>query len=242
MLSSTTGVLGNSSQANYAAGGSSQDAFARFRSSNSLPAGSIDLGLIKSIGYAAETKGITEKLIRMGYRQVEVDDMLAVIESAIKTSIRPQSSSQIIKGVHSFDHIDGIYWREELRFSDLRKNQNASQTTRGRKGNQQENNIQPPLADALTWADAVNDVTGAIIKKLSNMFAIPEAEIDESKPVTKYNVEPLVAVELRNWLVSRSQAEISIFDVMQSTSLMTLGEKVAAKSRYVAETGLCPLS
>lgn len=240
MLSSATGVLGNSSQANYAAGGTFQDAFARFRSSNGLPAVSIDLGLVKSIGYAAETKGVTERLVRMGYRPIEVDEVLAVIESAIKTPIRLQSSSQIITGIPSFDRIDGNYWRQDLRFSDLRKNQNASRTSRERKGNQEEKNIQHSLTDALTWADAVNVVTEAIIKKLSNMFTIPEAQIDKTMPMTKYNVDSLVAVELRNWLVSRSRAEISIFDVMQSTSLMMLGEKVAAKSKYVAEAGLCP--
>ena len=240
MLSSATGILGNASQANYAAGGAFQDAIARFRSSNGLPAVSIDLGMVKSIGYAAETKGVTERLIRLGYRPIEVDEVLALIESAIKTPIRPPSSSQIITGIAPFDRTDGKYWREDLRFSDLRKNQNISQASRERKGNAEEKNIQHSLANALTWADAVKVVTGAIIKKLSTMFTIPEADIDETMSITKYNVDSLVAVELRNWLVLRSQAEISIFDVMQSTSLMMLGEKVAAKSRYVAEMGLGP--
>ena len=241
MLSSVTGVLGNLSQANYTTGGTFQDAFARFRSSNGLPAVSIDLGLVKSIGYAAETEGVTERLIRMGYRPMEVNEVLAVIESAIKKPIRLQSSSQIITGIPSFDRVDGNYWREDLRFSDLRKNQNASQTSRERKSNQEENSIQHLLTNALSWADAVNVVTEAIIKKLSNMFTIPETEIDKSKPMTKYNVDSLVAVELRNWLVSRFQAEISIFDVMQSTSLMMLGEKVGLKSRYLTEAGIHPL-
>lgn len=241
MLSSATGVLGNISQANYTAGGTFQDAFARFRSSNGLPAVSIDLGLVKSIGYVAETKGVSERLIRMGYRPIEVDEVLAVIESAIKTPIRSQIYSQIITGIPSFDSISGNYWREELRFSDLRKHQIASRTSRERKGNQEENNIKHMLADALSWADAVNAVTSAIIKKLSNMFTIPETEIDKLMPLTKYNVDSLVAVEVRNWLVSHFQAEISIFDVLQSKSLMILGEKVSTKSRYVAEVGLRPL-
>lgn len=240
MLSSATGVLGSSGQANYAAGGTFQDAFAGFRNSNGLPAVSIDLGLVKSVGYAAETKGVTERLVRMGYRPIEVNEVLAVIESAIKRPVRLPSSSQIITGVPAFDRIDGNYWRQDLRFSDLRKNHNASRIPRERKGNREENNIQQSLTDALSWADAVNVVTEAIIKKLSNMFTIPEGQIDKSMPMSKYNVDSLVAVELRNWLVSLSQADISIFDMMQSTSLMMLGEKVAAKSRYVVEAGLCP--
>lgn len=49
MLSSLVGVAGNVSQANYSAGGSFQDALARYRNARGLPAVTLDLG-ISSVG------------------------------------------------------------------------------------------------------------------------------------------------------------------------------------------------
>jgi len=56
LLSSATGILGNRSQANYASGNTYQDALAKHRVSKGLPATSIDLGSILSVGYVAENK------------------------------------------------------------------------------------------------------------------------------------------------------------------------------------------
>lgn len=88
MLSSMTGVAGNSSQANYAAGGSFQDALARHRAAQGLPAVSLDLGMVRSVGYVAETKGVADRLMKSGYRFVEEEEVLRLIEAAITKPIR----------------------------------------------------------------------------------------------------------------------------------------------------------
>jgi NADP-dependent 3-hydroxy acid dehydrogenase YdfG len=59
MLSSISGVVGNRSQANYAAGNTFQDALARHRRQQGLPAVSIDLGLMLDIGLIAQRGGST---------------------------------------------------------------------------------------------------------------------------------------------------------------------------------------
>ena len=55
MLSSLVGVFGLASQCNYSAGGSYQDALAAHRVEQGLPGVSIDLGVVKSVGYLAES-------------------------------------------------------------------------------------------------------------------------------------------------------------------------------------------
>ncbi|KAF2766275.1 KR-domain-containing protein [Teratosphaeria nubilosa] len=57
MLSSATGILGNRAQANYAAGNVFQDQLAYHRRSLGLPASTLDLGTVLSVGYIAENKG-----------------------------------------------------------------------------------------------------------------------------------------------------------------------------------------
>ncbi|KAL2807721.1 hypothetical protein BJX63DRAFT_61499 [Aspergillus granulosus] len=241
MLSSATGVLGNTSQANYAAGGTFQDAFARYRTAQGLPAVSIDLGMVKSVGYVAETKGVAARLAKIGYRPLEEEEVLRIIESAIRTPLRTpgERHAQIITGLAQFEHPDDIIWREELRFSALRRLQSSSRTTSAsssKKGGA--DSFGSILSASTSLTEASDHVADAIVAKLSEMFMLAVAEIDKSRALGKYGVDSLVAVELRNWLVSRMQTEISIFDILHSSSLMVLAEKAAAKSKFVLKAGL----
>jgi KR domain-containing protein len=58
LLSSLAGIVGSISQANYAAGNTYQDALVNYRHAKGLPAQSIDLGLIKGVGYVEEHKEV----------------------------------------------------------------------------------------------------------------------------------------------------------------------------------------
>lgn len=235
MLSSITGIVGNTSQSNYAAGGTFQDALARHRTAKGLPAVSIDLGGVKSVGYVAETKGVEERLLRMGIAALEEEQVMNVIEAAIKRPLRHQDSSQIITGISPFSVSDGVIWREELRFQSLIKTKTSSQLGSGNSSTKDAGKFDEILTGSLSWGDAVDYIANDIVKKLSEMFLISEKEIDTSMPMAKYGVDSLVAVELRNWLVPRARADISIFDLLQSPSLVSLAAKVAAKSSYLAQ-------
>lgn len=236
MLSSLTGIVGNVSQANYTAGGTFQDALALYRTANGMPALSIDLGMVKSVGYVAEATGVSERLTKLGYISLEEDEVLRLIESGITTPHRTGSRScQIVTGLGAFATADDIHWREDPRFQSLKQ---VSMSGGGGGRSKDGTSFKDALAQALSWPDVVDLVTAAIIGKLAQMFMIPEDEFDRSQPLARYGVDSLVAVELRNWLVSHVQAEMSIFDVLQSTSLAGLASKAAAKSKLVAAAGV----
>ena len=248
MLSSLIGISGHTSQANYAAGATFQDAFARYRTAQGLPAISIDLGWVKSVGYVAETKGVAERMARMGYSQLEEAKVLRILESAIRDPKRTQSASQIVTGIGPFEATTqhDIPWRLEARFAALNA-QSGTSSDESSSGSKQQGKdgesskiLKDSLRNAFTWAEVMDLVVGAITRKLSDMFMIPEAEIDSSLPTSEYGVDSLVAVELRNWLFAKAAAEMSIFDMLQSKSLVVLAEKVAIKSAYVREAGLVP--
>lgn len=237
MLSSAAGISGNTSQSNYTAGNTFQDAFARFRTSQNLPAVTLDLGMVKSVGYVAETKGVAERLMKIGYRPLEEEEVLRLIEAAILQPKREQKASQIVTGLATFQEDDDIAWRQERRFLGLKRYARSSAAAAG-GSNQSANPFKEAIANSVSLGDAENVITGAIIGKLSEMFLLAEEEIDRSMPLTKYGVDSLVAVELRNWLIARVATELSIFDVLQSESLVMLSKKVAEKSRFVKEAGL----
>lgn len=239
ILSSFVGFGGNSSQANYGAGGSFQDALARHRTSMRLPALSIDLGMVASVGYVAENKGVAERLAKQGYKPIEEDEVLRLIESGISEPIRELDTCQIITGIPTGAGADwaNATWRHEPRFLGLRQTQSSGADVRGGKNNSID--LKAQLATASSWKDAVTFICNGIIKKLSEMFMIPETEFDKEAAMSRHGVDSLMAVELRNWLVSTAKTETSIFDVMQSTSLTALAEKVAAKSKLL-EASLLP--
>ncbi|KAI1132702.1 KR-domain-containing protein, partial [Nemania abortiva] len=66
MLSSGVGVVGNMSQADYAAGSAYQDIIARHRARKGWAAVTIDLGIVQSVGFVAESVGVEERLLKTG--------------------------------------------------------------------------------------------------------------------------------------------------------------------------------
>ena len=233
MLSSSAGVVGNTSQANYAAGGTFEDAFARYRASQGLPAVSLDLGMVKSVGYVSETKGVAERLAKQGWRPLGEQEVFHILETAMLHPRRDPRSSQIITGLEALENDDDIVWRREPRFwtPKHQHNQRHNSTT----GNRSNDSItlQDGLSNAESSESAVALVTGAVIGKLSAMFMLPDDEIKDSAPLSHYGVDSLVAVELRNWLNTHADCDISIFDVLQSVSLKALAGKVVERSKHV---------
>ncbi|TVY35171.1 Highly reducing polyketide synthase [Lachnellula subtilissima] len=233
MLSSSAGVVGNTSQANYAAGGTFEDAFARYRASQGLPAVSLDLGMVQSVGYVSETKGVAERLAKLGWRPLGEQEVFHILETAMLHPRRDPRSSQIITGLEALENDDDIVWRREPRFwTPKHQNNQRHNSTAGHRSNDAIT-LQDGLSNADSSETAVALVTAAVISKLSAMFMLPDDEIKDSAPLSHYGVDSLVAVELRNWLNTHADCDISIFDVLQSVSLKALAGKVVERSKHV---------
>ena len=229
MLSSVVGVAGNPSQANYGAAGTFLDALASHRTSKGLPAVSLDFGMIQSVGYVAENEAVAERLQKMGHQAISEPEMLTLVQLAIEKPFGEANQCQIVTGLQSGA---GTATRDpDLKFKALRlqnRAQNAGQTNPSGRVN-----LSELLASAKTLPDAIDTITKAIATKLSEDFMIPADDIDPAQPVSAFGVDSLVAVELRNWLLSQTKAEVSIFDVVQSKSLTALSTQIAVRSKYV---------
>ncbi|KAK6223142.1 type I polyketide synthase [Colletotrichum tabaci] len=237
LLSSLTGLGGNTSQANYSAGGTFQDAFAKYRTSQGLPGVSIDLASIQEVGFVANTEGVADRLTKTGLADIDEATLHKIVETAIQNPRRPVDLSQLITGILEFDETSTVAWVNDRRFSSVQLNHTGLSGSRGRTDQQPgaAARLSDSLQSATSGMDAVALILDAIVSKLADMFGLDVAEIDKKHPVSKYGVDSLIAVELRNWLVSSAGAETtSIFDVLHSPSLSDLAEKIGEKSRFVA--------
>ncbi|POS74158.1 polyketide synthase-3 [Diaporthe helianthi] len=230
LLSSLSGLLGNRSQANYAAGNTYQDAMARHLSAKGLPCVAIDLSVVDSVGIVANSQDtrIKERLQKEGFRPLSEADVLGLVDYAIRNPRRTPRTSQIATGVSRTAFV-----QHDRRFSMLQGGGSDSRPVgRGSSQSGQASvSIHEEIARAGSLDEAASAVQGALVEKISSMFVIPEKDIDPGRPLSHYGVDSLVAVEMRNWLVPNARVEISIFDLIGSSSLSGLALNVVKRAR-----------
>ena len=228
LLSSANGVLGSTSQANYAAAGSYQDALSRHRAALGLPAVTIDLGVVNSVGFVAEADdGIKDRLVKLGHRALEETEVLALVDSAIRNPCRTPRTAQLVTGITGT-----TVGTAEPRFAGLRRPAGTTPSTSPGitwGSNQREPSLHEQMTLAPSPSEAIILVECAIINKVAEMFVVPPADIDPTLSLATYGVDSLVAVELRNWLVPRARIEMSVFELLGSKSVRELAGRVVKK-------------
>jgi acyl transferase domain-containing protein/NADPH:quinone reductase-like Zn-dependent oxidoreductase/NAD(P)-dependent dehydrogenase (short-subunit alcohol dehydrogenase family)/SAM-dependent methyltransferase len=238
MLSSLSCILGWASQTNYAAGGSYQDALARRRQATGLPAVSIDIGIVKGVGYVAESRVVSDRMRRAAQSLMLPDD--AVLRSIAAAVLHPFDQPQILLGLNSgpgpqWDPASESQMGRDARFVPLkyRRPPSAQAQQLGDGADAEAKPLSALLQEAGSRDKATRLVGDAIATKLGDIFMIPTDDIDLAKPPALYGVDSLVAVELRNMLMLQAASDVSIFSILQSASLAALASDVVAKSPHV---------
>jgi hypothetical protein len=246
MLSSALGVMGATSQANYASGNTYQDALARHRNKNGLPAVTIDLCTIRQVGYVEDRIGggddeVLARLERLGIGEVDVAALLRLLEAVIRDPfpVSPENC-QIVMG---FTERSINAWSKGNAVRDRRFG--ALQLASGRGPDSHSASpisskssavvlVRTLSAPSTSMAEASALLVEALSTKLAEIFNIPLSEIDIGLPLSRYGVDSLVAVELRNWLSSAIKAKVSVFEILQSASLVEFSTLLATRSEYMS--------
>lgn len=228
ILSSIASIIGIASQCNYGAGGAFQDALAAHRTSRGLPCVSIDIGAVKNVGYVAEHDETHNYLKKLGHMVLSEGDVLKSLACAITSPF----ATQLVFGINTAP--SSALWDDGPASRDLRFWPAKFRSTGDESADA---GIADTLAGRITRAksleEAADAVAAEITAKIMDIFMIPEAEVFPNKPMADFGVDSLTAVELRNTLATKADAEVSIFDIMQSPSLSAMALSIAAKSAHL---------
>lgn len=250
MLSSLVGVMGGAGQANYAAASVFQDALASHRRALGLPAVAIDLGMVKSIGYVAETADhVAERLSRIGYQALHEEDVLYLLEQAIvracSTSAPPSqhfdSSALSLPAavVTGINRSAGVHWTEatwmqENRFLGLRYRETSS-AGQGRVPSggtpSSSSDVWIRVSESSSRDEAVGIILEKMTEKLLRMLGTAEHDLSSSRSLASVGVDSLVAIELRNWITTQLQVDVSVFELMGGQTVADLAAVVLDKHK-----------
>jgi nucleoside-diphosphate-sugar epimerase len=237
-LASSAGVIGNRGQANYAAGNCFEDALALNLRLKGKHAVSIDLGPVLGAGMLADDEEILDILRASGFYGIRHEDFLTMIAHAITTEIAPNTPmpGHVIMGIGSGGLIRqnqpaDPYWSRTALYGYL-------------------NLVDTPLPD-LKVVDASNDfdlksllsccsntdaaaeiVTTGLSLMLAKAMNMLPGEIDTGRPPNGYGVDSLVAVGVRNWVVTNCGVEVSVFEVLSDRTVAELARDIARRGGF----------
>ncbi|KXJ85338.1 hypothetical protein Micbo1qcDRAFT_223400 [Microdochium bolleyi] len=252
-LSSLAGIIGSISQSNYAAGNAYQDALMHYRKAQGLAATSLDLGLMRGIGYVEENEDAAAHTSSLKFTAVQADQFYHIVRAAMTGSTtggdraaNPMPTQLLLGGgsggSQEASHAAGIsgdyYWLRTLahfaymQLMDVRLDSASGSAAAGQgKGNV----LIAQLRASANIDQATETVTQILLEKIAKSIMTSASDIDTSKPVYSYGVDSLVAVELRNWVGMELQSEINIFDLTSSAPITDVCRKIANRSAIVAE-------
>nr|ALQ32758.1 putative polyketide synthase [Fusarium aywerte] len=240
-LASSAGVIGNRGQANYAAGNCFEDALAQKCRIQGKNATSIDLGPVLGAGMLAEDDETLDILRASGFYGIRHQDFLTMVTYAITGEIAPKTRmpNRVIMGIGSGGLIRqnqpaDPYWSRTALYGYLNLVDMPPPDLSIVDGS-----TEFDLKSLLVCCTSIDAAAEIIVRGLSHMLAkamnmLPE-EIDIGKPPNVYGVDSLVAVGVRNWVVTNCSVEVSVFEVLSDKTVAGLAMDIASKGGFGAE-------
>ena len=234
MLSSISGLVGKKGQSNYSAANTFLDAFATYRQSLGLRANAVDLGLIEDVGYVAEQGGMDSHFDKRQWIPIFEGTLRHILDLSIlqqtSSPINAASSAQLITGI-GFPLPDDSDLIREARFG-YHFGQSAGVGSGGKDGGSKgDQTIRAFLMMHQSGTDQAALVKVAVELMAAQFTRILrlETEMEPAKSLMAYGLDSLTAVELRNWVRSELQADLTTLDITNASSLIALCEKLVSK-------------
>ncbi|ODA79280.1 hypothetical protein RJ55_04873 [Drechmeria coniospora] len=243
LCSSYSGIVGQWGQANYSAANTFLDAFVQFRHRNGLAASVIDIGVMGEVGFVSKNKDILDRFQKSGMRILKEQDLLDATNLAIQRSrpINPRASDgaytspgQILLGLVTTVPIaspnNRVVWKKDVRMSIYHNINGAADASA--KTTKEQDSVGALLAAAasdpaiLEEQSTTTIIATAIASALANFLIKEEGSIKIEHSPENAGLDSLVAMELRNWIRQKFSVETTVMTIVQSPSLLNLGDLI----------------
>ncbi|CAG8971039.1 hypothetical protein HYALB_00005277 [Hymenoscyphus albidus] len=237
--SSSSGIYGYPSQAQYAAGNTYQDALAHYRRSQGLKAISVNLGIMRDVSVFAEsgTSGnikIWEEVL--GIREPAFHALMKSLINQQMGDIRSDCPVQVCTGLGTADIMAAHGLAKPGYFEDPRFGPLAV-TSLGITGSAETQGSSESLAARLHKATSMDEATEiikeALVNKIADILQMPASEVDPSRALYRYGVDSLVALEVRNWITREMKANMALLEILAAVPIESFAAKIAEKSKLV---------
>ncbi|KAL2853526.1 KR domain-containing protein [Aspergillus pseudodeflectus] len=213
LLSSASGLAGKKGQANYDAGNTYEDAFARYRASQGEKTIAIDLGALVDDGILAEDPDLLRRVLAYGalepITRARYHGMLDYYcNPALPVQAPHQCQICIGLGVGGGggDGLESISYSRQPMLQPLMlagKRRQAAVAAGGMRSSEHVATNSERLAAATSSEQAVEIVAETIVQKLAKSLTSMQdsTAVERDRPLQMLGVDPLLAIELRNWIV-----------------------------------------
>ncbi|ETN44945.1 uncharacterized protein HMPREF1541_09820 [Cyphellophora europaea CBS 101466] len=241
-LSSVVSVIGNTGQANYAAGNSYMDALCHVRRLQGLNATSLNIGLVNDATHFTADFTVEDFLSLYAHLvpvQVADWEVNAAILAAMKGFTAPTSATatgakvpaQVVVGIRGDLDREGSVtslWPKDRKFD------HRAIAGQGAGGDGKVK-LATLLAGAAGAVDAAEVVEGLLRENVASSMGSSADSVDADKPLHTFGIDSLKAVEVRNWLFREAKADVSVFDILSPVPLKKLAVMIVGKSKLVKE-------
>ncbi|KAH7110764.1 hypothetical protein EDB81DRAFT_831591 [Dactylonectria macrodidyma] len=257
LASSTVTVVDQPGQGNYKAGSTFIESFCQYRHSLGLAASVLSICPINDVGFVAENPWALRNIKLQGLYTLGENEFLEYVEASLLNStpqeapvpgvlgsppspgLRPpwESSGHIIMGLRSELHLDDpknpTNWRRDRRMG-VYHNTPIAEAVNTRTNSQRLTEFLETLADGspeiiLAEEASIEFLAIETGRKIYDFLLKQDAEIDVRLSLSQMGLDSLTAIELRRWFRQTFHLQISVLEMMGSSSLKHLGEIVAEK-------------
>lgn len=89
------------------------------------------------------------------------------------------------------------------------------------------------LSKATSKEEATEIVTEALVNKTADILQMPASEVDPGRPLYRYGVDSLVALEVRNWITREMKANMALLEILAAVPIESFAAKIVEKSKLI---------